>query len=420
MKTGNNRFVRTSVRSSLSALVFGALGMVQLSAGDYGKAVIDDKAPISSSPWTVCDVFEHNTLYEGDGFIKDIILHGRYHGQYIDQVEDIGGARNNGYHAYHHRRARFELEVNMAHDLKFAVDGNFADGNGARTGLVRDGGAFINDFQVFNIKWEPSDDFFIIIGKQKQNLTREDEESSKRIKTIERAAIVNEIAGARPWGAMVGFKTAGLSHAFGAWNYGAHGEAPQWMDTRANNGASYNLAMSVTDDIGVFFDYAFVDNNGGRERARGDAARGTFGSNYEHAFALGTEINKGRFNLIGDLIYAANRTRTVTIPAGSDTWGFYVLPSYKITDKLEGVFRYGYMESGGEQRTQAFGETGDGNRLARQSVENYHSFYAGFQYLLCGEHLKVLGGYEYTTGDLFRTNTDINTGSWQFGVRTYF
>ena len=100
--------------------------------------------------------------------------------------------------------------------------------------------------------------------------------------------------------------------------------------------------------------------------------------------------------------------------------GFYVLPSYKITDKLEGVFRYQYMDSGREQRTQRYGHDGDGDRNARLNVQNYHSVYGGFQYFLSGENLKLMGGYEYAWGELLGNDTDINTGSWQLAVRTYF
>ena len=113
-----------------------------------------------------------------------------------------------------------------------------------------------------------------------------------------------------------------------------------------------------------------MNNEGGLERARGDAAVGTFGSAYEHAFALGVDYEHGPFKVISDVIYGANREGVAAIPAGDDTWGFYVLPSYKITDKLEGVFRYQYMDSGREQRSQRFGHDGDGDRNARLNVQN--------------------------------------------------
>ena len=88
------------------------------------------------------------------------------------------------------------------------------------------------------------------------------------------------------------------------------------------------------------------------------------------------------------------------------------MPTYDITDKLEFVFRYAYMDSGREQRKQRF--------KVRQSAENYHTFYLGLQYFLCGEKLKLMGGYEIATGETYGTSDDLETGSWMLGVRSYF
>ena len=236
MKTRIYSLLRTSVRIGFFTLAFGLPGITQLSAGEYGKAIINDKMPVAEA-CTPCDIFDKNTLYEGDGFIKKVKLKGRYHGQYISQAEDI---RDNGYHNFQHRRSRIQMDFDLAHDLSFGFDANYSDGDGSRTGLVRDGGPFINNFQTFNLQWEPSDNFYVIIGKDKQDITREDIQSSRFIKTVERAPIVNEVGQQRPWGAQVGFIVNGIEHRIGAWVYGAHDDGPEWVDFRANRGASYD------------------------------------------------------------------------------------------------------------------------------------------------------------------------------------
>jgi len=44
------------------------------------------------------NIFKKNTLYESDsGFVRDVKLKGRYHGQYISQDEDIDGVKDNEY-----------------------------------------------------------------------------------------------------------------------------------------------------------------------------------------------------------------------------------------------------------------------------------------------------------------------------------
>ena len=420
--------IRSKTNKSIGTLLCAGLFSACLAnaAEDIAAAVDESPAATPVKSWKIADIFDKNTLYKADsGFIRKVKLKGRYHGQYISQSEDIGGVNDNDYDNYHHRRARIQMDLDFAYNLSFGFDANIADGHGSRTALS-DQGPFINNFQTFNAQWKPSDKYFFIIGKDKQDITREDIQSSRFIKTVERSAIVNEVGQQRPWGAQVGFFTKGIEHRLGAWVYGAHDDGPEWVDFRANKGASYNLTYPVREDLSLHFDWNFVNNDGGLERARGNAAAGTFGSAYEHAFAVGVDYEKDRFKVISDFIYGVNREGvaaskgSAAIPAGHDTWGFYVLPSYKITDWLEGVTRYQYMDSGREQRTQRFGHDGDGNRNARLNVQNYHSVYAGFQVFVRGENLKLMAGYEYAWGELLGTKTDINTGSWQLAVRTYF
>jgi len=404
--TNTTSFKKLITGAGAAAILAGGT----LSAGDYGKAIIDDKVPIE--PWTICDVFDMNTLYESEsGFIRGVALHGRYQGQFISQQEEINDTVNNGYHRWQHRRFRLGMEVELANDITFYAEANIAAGVPLTTDY------FISDYQDFYLEWEPSDDFTLRVGKQKQHMTLEDTESSKRIQTVERSPIVNEVAGARPWGAVVEFDTGEFDHEVGAWLYGGHLDQPSWLDTGSAAGFSYNVYFPITETITGHFDYVFFDNdNGTRGGDGGTDAPESFGPAYENTFAAGVEVDDGRFGLFTDLIYASGRVGSGSIPDGSDTWGFYILPSYDITDKLQAVFRYAYMAEGREQRTARF-SVPPGNR---QNVENYNSFYAGFQYFICGENMKLMAGYDYSTGNIVATNDDVKTGSWQFAVRTYF
>ena len=399
--TLTNRLFKLTTGAGAAALLAGGT----LVAGDYGKAIIDDKAPIVD-PWTFCDLFDMGTLYEADsGFIRGVSLVGRYQGQHISQQEDINDTLDNGFHRWQHRRFRLGMEIEMANNLTFFAEANIGDG----IPLTKD--YFITEWQDFYLEYEPVDDLVVRVGKQKQHMTLEDKESSKRIKTVERSPIVNEIAGARPWGAVVEFATGDLEHEIGGWLYGGHASEPSWLDSNSNAGFNYNIYFPITESVTGHVDYVYADNNSGLTGSEGPAAEG-YGPAYEHAIAAGVEVESGRFQLITDFIYAANRTASGGIPAGDDTWGFYVLPSYDLTDKLEAVFKYAYMDQGREQRTARFN--------ARQSVENYHTLYAGLQYFICGEKLKLMGGYEYSTGDILGTVDEVDTGSWLVAVRTYW
>ena len=380
-------------------------------AGDYGKAIIDDKMPIED-PWTWCDLFDYSTLYEAEsGFIREVAFNGRYHGQYISQSEDFGNA-SNGFNQWQHRRARVGIDIEFAGDLAFYSSINVSDGSGSGTGLIRRD--FFNDFDEVVIEWTP-DDWEIVVGKQKQKITREYSTSSKRIKTVERSHIVNEVADQKPWGVTVEREFAGFTHQVGAWLYGTDGgtnrggfQLPRG-DSRA--GWSYSAAIDVTDETEVHFNYVYTNNSGGAVAPRGSAPADQ-GSNYEHVLALGTESDFGRLGLVTDIIFGANRQASGAIPAGDDTWGFVFMPTYEITEKLEAVAKYAYMDQGQNQRTQRFN--------VRQRVADYHTFYAGLNYYICGDKLKIMGGYEYATGEEFGTGTDITSDTWMLAVRTYW
>lgn len=374
-------------------------------AGETGGKMVTPPEPVPApEAWTICKLFDYNKITLSEtGFFREISVHNRYHGQYFIQDEEVGGTGND-FEGYQHRRFRPAIKLKMAHGLSFYGEVNIADGD-----TVGDG-PFVNDWEALYVEWE-QDAFWVRVGKQKQDFTIEDTESSKRIKTVERSAIVNETAGARPWGAVFGIEFLGMEHAFGGWLYGSDAGSPQWIDFDSNGGFSYNLDIAAAEHTNVRFDYVYADNAGGFEGSEGSAAVG-YGPEYEHAFSLGTESEFGPFGLIVNGVAAQNRSAGGGIPAGNDTWGAYVIPSYNLTEDLQLVFRYGYMDEGREQRPQRFDR--------RLPVSNYHSFYGGFQYFICGDKLKVMAGYEYAEGDVFRSNEDIETGTWQFAFRTYF
>lgn len=412
----------------------GAAAMLaggSLVAGDYGKAIIDDKVPIE--PWTFCDIFDMSTLYESDsGFIREIALNGRYHGQQISQSEEIDGTLKNGYHNWQHRRFRLGMDIAFAGDVTLKTSANISNGSGSGHGLTR--GPFFDNWDEFYLDWEPDGAGlkYIQVGKQKQHITREYTESSKRILTVERAPITNEVADQKPWGIAVGFEAFGLEHEIGGWITGAYAAGfGEWGNYEQSRGsATYRVSAPITDATELFFDYAYVNNSSGDVSSGGSHVAVDFAANYEHTIAIGTESEWGRLGLVTDLIFAANRefegdsgwAGEADIASGNDTWGLVIMPYYDITEKLQFVFRYAYMQSGEQQRTQRFSEVaGDDNYdFYRLNVENYHTIYTGLNYYICDHNLKVMFGHEYATGDLYGAPGDVDSSTWMAAIRTYF
>jgi len=430
-----------NIVTSVSAAAILAGG--SLFAGDYGKVVIDDKAPVEA--WSPCDIFEYGTLYKGDGFIRKVSLNGRYHGQAVSQNERItdpaGNTIRNGYHEWQHRRFRIGANIAFAGNVTLKTSTNISDGSGGGHGLTRD--EFFNDWDEFYLDWEPehysdakapAKNFvlkYVELGKQKQTITREFSTTSRKILTVERSPIVNEVADQKPWGVTIGFEFGGIDHEIGGWLLGAgpNGGLNNWPDSRSRGGASYNFSVELSDATELFFDYVYVNNSDGL--VNGGRAQNNYQANYEHTFAIGTESEWGRLGLITDFIIGVNREREGDspwaverdIPAGNDTWGLVIMPYYDITDKLQAVFKYSYMSEGEQQRTQRFasGVPGDTNYdFYRLNVENYHTIYAGLNYYVCDHNLKVMAGYEYATGDLYGVAGSVESGTWMLALRTYF
>jgi len=392
--------IKTTRNRALLALTLAFAGSAFFAGGvrggEWGKVVLNDKAPIESA-WSFCDVFDYGTIYKGDGFIRKVALKGRYQGQYVDTSDLVDGDR-----FWEHRRFRTGVVIDMAHNLTFNNVWNMD------TSRSFDGDRFFDNIDTMFLQWKPSSDFYIIVGKDKPKITREYTTSSSRILSFERSTLVNNVTSEKSWGTAVGFNALGLNHEVGVW---ANTFDDQVRFTHFSGGGmlTYRANYDITEATTLFFDYQYNNNSAmlGRS-AFADAA----GSPWQHLFAIGSESKWGNLGLVTDLIVASDGPNAQQ-RFGNDTWGVVIMPYYDITDKLQLVLKYAYMDEGRIDRPQR-------NSGFRPWVDNYHTFYAGLTYRICGDKLKLMGGYEYATGDVQFTGADYKADSWLVGVRMDF
>ena len=92
------------------------------------------------------------------------------------------------------------------------------------------------------------------------------------------------------------------------------------------------------------------------------------------------------------------------------------MPYYDLTDHLELLFRYTYSHANEEDglNVQRRYEAAASGKL---SGDEYHAFYLGLNWYLCGDKLKILNGVEYSEIDGFD-----EADYWSFfsGVRMHF
>lgn len=416
------------------ALLFGASAY----AGDK-CLVIDDKCPVECCKedpcW--CEIFDYSTLYDNEDacLVQKVALVGRYHGQYLNNSLDIAGTNYEGDY-WEHRRFRLGTKVQFLNDFTFFNNWNIANNDEFAAG------DFFDTIDEMYIKWAPSDNalgdigFNVSVGKVKQKITREFSTSSKKILTLERSHIVNEVADNKPWGVVVGFKALGLKHKVAGYLNGATGEH-NWPEyTRARGSVQYSAEYGLTDNTDLFFDYLFTNNNDGRSPEEGHAASDEAASDYNHVVALGTESAwdigccDRQYGLITDMIWGRGRDGDSetsdgfgdAIPEGEDTFGLVILPYYDVTERLQLVGRYAYASVSRLQRPHRRDSDPVGGTIPRVNMEDVHTAYVGFNYRLCGDNLKLLGGYEYLSGNLYGSDDGlpVRGDSWSIGVRTYW
>lgn len=261
--------------------------------------------------------------------------------------------------------------------------------------------------------------------------------SSNALLTVERSAIANKLhQSARPTGFMVNavkgkfYALAGIySSDEGTDDFGVDdGNVEGWGGW--NDGLIYNaeLVYSATDDLRLGWEFIYNDAEeiGANEDSLLD---------YKWATTLSAEyaIGNGGVNVEGfygdnggsEMHSARNAARR------GNFWGFVATPYYWIVPaKLQAVVQYAYAGSEEDQgirtnsryvRATNFGGGGNPNITNGGRGNELHTLYAGLNYLICGDNLKVQVGAEYTSLNTpGRGDGDVDALSWLCGFRTSF
>lgn len=389
-----NRFKKSVLGITVTATTTAAV--TALTAGEPDKAALNDKASVESG-WTVCDLFNHNTLYEGEGFVKSVKFTGRYHGNLIDTEDDYPGGGES--EAWDHRRFRAGFVTKLENDLTIQNIYNLD------TSPNFDGDRFVDNLDEFTIQWDSAADFYVSVGKQKQKIISEYRNSSNALFVFERSILTQNVISQKLWGAAVGFKGLGLNQEVGVWGTAFEDDFawPSFDDAGAS--VTYRAKYEVDENTALFFDYQYVD----QDRSTPELFSG---SPYENVFALGTESKWGRFGLNTDFIAALDRQDGRLSP-GDDSHGFQLTPYYDINERLQLVARYAYLSDGRTGRPQQF--------ASRPEVDGLSTLFMGLNYAICKTKLRLQAGYEWAGAErVTGTTTDYRNNTWMIGVRTHW
>lgn len=256
-----------------------------------------------------------------------------------------------------------------------------------------------------NLAWKFNDAFKLTIGKQSAKFTLDGATSSNETLTTERNNIANNLWFPTQYvtGVSVSGKAGGFQYQTGLFSGGT--VSPEFGNMDAGNFFLVSAGYDFGKTIGVKkallrADYVYNDPN-----LESNATR-----NFESVGSLVFVLEEKKWGVSSEL------TAGVGSLGQSDVWGFAVMPWYNITENLQIVGRYTYMDSEDVNgiRFNRYDNVLAGSRRG----DEYSEFYAGLNYYIYGHKLKLMTGFTFTDmQDSANDGGEYNGWTWTTGLR---
>lgn len=349
-------------------------------------------------------------------FLDKVTLTGRLQVQYAGLSTDIDGTDNDPASTNHFfiRRARIGVRANFSQNFSGYINWDL-------------GGAF---FDAAQITWKYSDTFSVDGGLRKAPIGFEEFiTSSGALRAIERSGVTRYFVESNN-----GRRLGAGKYRLGVWAVGGN----------AKKGLSYQLAVTNPEQTATSADAVGTGNasNNGQAYWAHAAYRGTFTDGAymvgasagllprqggrTPALAGSTKADLSVLNLMTEVTMAKNFTVAAEYYWGQvengtgngqtvDPWGYYIMPSYKLSPAWEIVARYGYVDSDGRGINLS-----DSVRSAPSggTMNKLTEMYFGGTWYLRGNDVKLSAGYVW--GQTEETVSGAPAEATTNGVRTQF
>ncbi len=432
--------MKTIKRAILASSVIGCLSA---QAGTETPAATDSGTSSSSATGLLFGKFPGETgwdkawsaftLYkdENNPILQEFAFQGQLQVQYADgdsgghfDIEDYknGSAANEQSvwgDKFEARRARFGIVAKLYQNWKVQslIDVDTTEGT---SNLYRD---IYDCFATY----APSDALNVSFGKTEVKFTRDYEISSKEILTFERDYLSNVLFPGELTGAWV--KGKGIAdywlYELGAFTNDRGREFGKFDQGAIMLGKiGYDFASQAGLDTAVVsFNYLHNTQPGYKEKDTNNFYASASPS-FTDSIALTSDITKGRFGLITELLYGFGFEGNADVAGKpkaikqSDVFGISFVPSYFIADGVQLVGRVQLATSA----------DADGlslpNRYDKWSPDaatdpkgnTYFSTYLGVNYYLYGHKLKLMNGVEYS----YLGGGNYDGYTFLSGLRMYF
>lgn len=326
------------------------------------------------------------TVYSNkdNAVVQKVKLFGRVHGQWNYSDGESADSSFNG-SGEELRRLRAGAEVSFLNGFKALGRLNLEEGGFGNTKLDYDSWdelylAYKKD------DWLGFDSASVGYGRYKLLIGGEEHQSSKRIKTIERSAINNRFGSTRPTGLKFSAEKGGVEYIVGLWS--REPEPEHWAGW--GEGTALQLSATFKAMEGEFIlDLVYADDADGTNTV------------FDYDWASSVTYNRqfGKYHVMANATFSESND--------VDPMGIVILPTfYIIPEKLEAAFRYQWAHSSADDTGVPRSSSSRGIRrvatkegLPSGSGENYHAVYAGLNYYIAGDNVKLMTGIEYETID---------------------
>lgn len=314
-------------------------------------------------------LWKYTTLYENQNtVIQKLSLSGRLQAESYSFDADQGNEKDTLW-----RRARFGFKANMAQNWLVHIEGNFD--------LENDNTSDYSNLTDAYISWKPADELKIKILKQSAGFTLDGATSSKKLLTLQRNNITNNMWFTAEY--FTGLTVEGSFNNQSGYKVGVFSnddnDEISHFDAKLFSLLSYRRDLSQPLNLNkVDFRIDYIYNQEDDKNNTRD---------FSQVLSLVTEIEHANWGLSTDITLGNGYN------SQSNLWGVSVMPFVNFNEQLQAVVRYTYLNSTNDNGIRS-------GRYEREIVsgrgDEYHEAYSGFNLFFYGHKLKWQTGLQYT------------------------
>jgi phosphate-selective porin OprO/OprP len=359
---------------------------VVLVLGSVAQAQTDKPASIYDRIWKFAEWYDDDS----NPVVQKVLFSGRFHQDFVVLNSDQGDVREANL-----RRLRFGPRVTLFKTVTAhaEVELNPQERNPV---YMR--------FTDLYVQWARNTQFVVTVGKQALPFTQEGATSSRELLTIDRSSVGNNI-----WFPQEYLPGVSVSGRRAAWNY----RGGLYSTGAANRElGEFNGGLAALGVLG----YDFAKAMGVKEALltghyvyQHPDSRNTFARQLEHVGSINFRLETSRWGLRTDVAAGSGYLGQPGLT------GVMVMPFINMTDRLQLVGRYTFLDSDGANgiRLAAYE-----SRVVAGRGERHDEVYAGINYYFYGHKLKLQSGVQ--TADMSDRANDGGTYSgvsWTTGIR---